>query len=62
MKILAVDSSSKTAAAALLEDGALVGESSVRTDTHSAVLLPMIEDLLKAAKTSLSELRPKRDG
>ena len=56
MKILAVDSSSKTAAAALLEDGALIGESSVRTDTHSAVLLPMIEDLLKAAKTALGDI------
>ena len=56
MKILAVDSSSKTAAAALLEDGALLAESSVRTDTHSAVLLPMIEDMLKAAKTSVREI------
>jgi tRNA threonylcarbamoyladenosine biosynthesis protein TsaB len=56
MKILAVDSSSKTAAAALLEDGTLVAESLARTDTHSAVLLPMIEDLLKAAKTALGDV------
>ncbi len=54
MKILAVESSSKTASAALLEDGELIGESFVKTDTHSAVLLPMIEDLLKAAKTDFS--------
>ena len=56
MKILAVESSSKTASAALLEDRELIAESSVRTDTHSAVLLPMIEDLLRAAKTSVGDL------
>lgn len=56
MKILAVDSSSKTASAALLEDRTILAESSVRTDTHSAVLLPMIGDMLRAAKTSVGEL------
>ena len=56
MKILAVDSSSKTASAALLEDRTICAESSVFTDTHSAVLLPMIEDMLRAAKTSVREL------
>ena len=56
MKILAVDSSSKTASACLLEDGAIRAESSVLTDTHSAVLLPMIGDMLRAAKTSVGGL------
>lgn len=56
MKILAVDSSSKTASAALLEDLSPVARFSVKTETHSAVLLPMIEDMLKAAKTAVRDL------
>ena len=56
MKILAVDSSSKTASAALFEDRRLTAQFSVKTETHSAVLLPMIEDMLKAAKTSVRDM------
>ena len=56
MKILAVDSSSKTASAALFEDRKLTAQSSVLTETHSAVLLPMIEDMLKAVKTAVRDV------
>ena len=56
MKILAVDSSSKTASAALLEDLNPIARFSVKTETHSAVLLPMIEHMLKAAKTAVRDL------
>ena len=56
MKILAVDSSSKTASAALLEALNPIARFSVKTETHSAVLLPMIEDMLKAAKTAVRDL------
>lgn len=56
MKILAVDSSSKTASAALLDNLNPIARFSVKTETHSAVLLPMIEDMLKAAKTAVRDL------
>lgn len=56
MKILAVDSSSKIASAALFEDRRLTAQFSVLTETHSAVLLPMIEDMLKAAKTAVRDV------
>lgn len=48
MRILAIDSSAGPASAAILEDGALLGESYVRIrQTHSQTLLPMVEDLMK---------------
>lgn len=48
MKILAVDSSGKVASAAVMDEGALLGEETFLTEqTHSVVLLPVIEDLLK---------------
>ena len=56
MKILGIDTSAKTATAALTEDGVLTAEASVRTDTHSSTLLPMIEALLRAAKTEIRDL------
>ena len=56
MKILAVDTSAKTATAAITEDKTLLAESSVKTDTHSVTLLPMIEALLRAADTALDDL------
>ncbi len=56
MKILAVDACSKTAAAALCEDRALLGEFSVKTGTHSAALLPLIEKLLEASSLNVSDL------
>ena len=56
MKILAVDTSAKTAAAAVTEDSSLLAESSAKTDTHSITLLPMIEAMLRAAGVSLHEL------
>ncbi|MBR5680430.1 MAG: hypothetical protein IKX19_07220 [Clostridia bacterium] len=56
MKILAIDTSAKTATAAITEDKALLAESSVKTDTHSVTLLPMIEALLRAADTRLGDL------
>ena len=56
MRILAVDTSAKTAAAAITEDKTLLAESSVRTDTHSVTLLPMIEALLRAADTGIGDL------
>ena len=56
MKILAVDTSAKTATAALSEDGVLIAEASVKTETHSSTLLPMIESMLRFAGCALRDL------
>jgi len=50
MLILAIDSSASPASAAIREDGKLLGEFFIHTkQTHSQTLLPMVENLLKAA-------------
>ncbi len=56
MKILAIDACSSTAAGALTEDRTLLGEFSVRTGTHSAALLPLTEELLRAASLTVRGL------
>jgi len=56
MKILAIDTTVKTAAAALVEDGKLIAEYSLNTDTHSTTLLPMISSLLSMSGTTVREL------
>lgn len=56
MKILAIDTTVKTAAAALVEDGKLVAEYSLNTDTHSTTLLPMISSLLSMSGIAVSDL------
>lgn len=52
MRILAIDSSAKTATAAILTDGVISASFTVQTGAHSVTLLPMIENML-----SLSGLR-----
>ena len=48
MKVLSIDSSSKVATAAILEDNILLGEYVLNNKKeHSVILLPMIENLLK---------------
>ena len=48
MILLALDSTARVAAAALCEDGALLGEYTINNgNTHSETLLPMVESLLK---------------
>ena len=56
MKILAIDTTVKTAAAALVEDGKLVAEYSLNTDTHSTTLLPIISSLFAMSGTAVSDL------
>ena len=49
MKILAIDTTAKTVAAALCEDEALLGEITVNAkNTHSETMLPTVERLLTA--------------
>lgn len=56
MRILAIDTTVKTAAAALVEDGNLIAEYSLNTDTHSTTLLPMIASLLSLSDTTVKDL------
>ncbi|MCL2300268.1 MAG: tRNA (adenosine(37)-N6)-threonylcarbamoyltransferase complex dimerization subunit type 1 TsaB [Firmicutes bacterium] len=57
MVTLGVDTSAGTVSAALEEDGALLGESFVRgKQQHSAVLLPMIDTLLRHCGLSIGKV------
>lgn len=57
MKILALDSTAKTATAAVLEDEKLLGIYTLNTEnTHSATLLPMIKSLLSSLSLDVSSI------
>jgi tRNA threonylcarbamoyl adenosine modification protein YeaZ len=57
MKLLAVDTSSKTASVALVSEEKLLGEFTVQTKfTHSQSLMPMVDQMLKQAGVSISEI------
>lgn len=57
MKILALDSTAKVAAAALCENEILIAQESLNAGlTHSETLLPMIERLLKKAGVSINDI------
>ena len=57
MKILALESSAAAASVAVCEDEELIAQSLQRTGlTHSATLLPMLEDLLKNAGLALRDM------
>ncbi len=57
MKLLAVETSSKTASVALVSEEKLLGEFTVQTKfTHSQSLLPMVDQMLKQAGVSITEI------
>lgn len=57
MKILAIDSSAKSASVAILENKKLIGETFVNVNlTHSRTLMCMTEDLLKNTRTDISSI------
>lgn len=57
MKILALECSAGPASAAIITDGRVTAHSFVNVKlTHSQTLLPMLEALLTASKTELSEI------
>ena len=57
MIILALESSAKSASAALMEDGVLLAQYSQCTGlTHSRTLLPMVEDMLKNTEMKLEDV------
>lgn len=57
MKILAIDTTAKTATAALTEDEKLIGLVVLNTpNTHSVTLLPAIEGLLSGASVTVDDI------
>lgn len=57
MKILAVDSSAKTASVAVTENGRLISECFVNNAlTHSRTLMPMVDNALTQADMSLGDI------
>lgn len=57
MKLLAFDSTAKSASVALAEDGKILSYALADNGlTHSEILLPMAESVLSSAKTSLDEV------
>ena len=56
MRILAIDTTAKTATAALTENERLIAITTLNTpNTHSVTLLPMINGLLKGADLTVSD-------
>ena len=56
MKILAIDTSSKVCSVAILEDNEVINEKHIENElTHSQKLMPMIDEILKECKLSLSD-------
>lgn len=57
MKILGIDSTANVCCAAVCEDERLISEITVNTgNTHSEILLPAIEDILKLSHTDISKI------
>lgn len=57
MKILAIDTSSPVASAAVACDGQILGESIIRNGkTHSQIIVPLIDDMLKKADIPISDI------
>ena len=57
MKFLTIDTTTKVTAVALAEDGSLIAEGFLHTSKmHSERLIPMLDQLLKAAAWTLQEL------
>lgn len=57
MKILGIDSSAKSASAAITENGKIISSFYINTGlTHSQTLMPMIDSALKCADITLDEI------
>ena len=57
MKILCLDTSAKTAAAAIVEGDRILAESCVNVGlTHSQTVMPMLDGMLSSARISLEEI------
>lgn len=57
MKILALESSAVSASAAVAENGRIIASAYINVKlTHSQTLMPMVENMLKASLTDISEI------
>ena len=57
MRIIAIDTSAKSASVAVTENGEIKGEFFINTMlTHSETLMPMVEALLKSTKLTLGDI------
>lgn len=56
MHILALDTTTPTASAAVWTDGILLGQYTIQTTTHSTTILPMIESLLANLSLDIPDL------
>lgn len=56
MRILALDTTTPTASAAVWNDGSLSGQYTIQTTTHSTTVLPMIESLLQNLSLEVPDL------
>ncbi|KUK07822.1 MAG: Glycoprotease family, partial [Caldanaerobacter subterraneus] len=56
MKVLAIESSSRTAGVALVDDNGIIGEYSINYLKHSVILMPMIDELLKRCGVSIGDI------
>ena len=57
LKILGIDTTAKTATAAVISDGRLIALTVLNTpNTHSVTLLPMIDGLLKSSSLTLDDV------
>ncbi len=56
MHILALDTTTPTASAAIWHSGKLLGQYTIQTTTHSTTILPMIESLLANLSLSIPEI------
>ena len=57
MRILSISTSSNIATVAILEDDKTILELNINnTKTHSETLMPLVEEILKETKLSLSEI------
>lgn len=56
MQILALDTTTPTASAAIWQDAKLLGQYTIQTTTHSTTILPMIESLLTNLSMTIPEI------
>lgn len=57
MKILSIECSAVPCSVAIIENGNIIASSFINVKlTHSQTLMPMVEDILKASKTDISEI------
>ena len=57
MKILAIDTSSAVASAAILEDGKLIAEYILNNKkTHSQKIMPMIDEIIKDSDLTINDI------